>query len=287
VSRFDPVNPTVVWCSVDERSMHTQPVGLPLVETANEICVRARQSRGGHRSGRLAHRRSSRLGASGRVWWSADVRRPRGVANHARVGQVKGVSAMSRKFRRVRWRPRPCAARVSGVDLALFAVGWSVGWLLLWRLRPLPKPAPRTTSSGVRRPPIAVIVPARNEAGVLPHLLPRMTAQLGPDDELVVVDDHSTDTTKAVAIQLGARVVDAPDLPPGWLGKPHACCVGVEATSAPILLFLDADVRPAEDLLDRIALAHEADPARSSRCSRGTRPAVGRSRPACWPTRPR
>lgn len=143
------------------------------------------------------------------------------------------------------------------MDLALFAVGWSVGWLLLWRLRPLPEPAPGTAAVRDR---IAVIVPARNEADALPHLLPRLTAQLGPGDELVVVDDHSTDTTKAVAVQLGARVVDAPELPAGWLGKPHACCVGVEATSAPILLFVDADVRPAEDLLDRIALAHEADP---------------------------
>lgn len=145
------------------------------------------------------------------------------------------------------------------MDLALFAIGWSVGWLLLWRLRPLPKPDPAATSFGVR-PPIAVIVPARNEAAVLPHLLPRVTAQLGPGDELVVVDDHSTDDTRAVATQLGARVVDAPNLPDGWLGKPHACCVGVEATSAPILLFVDADVRPADDLLDRIALAHETDP---------------------------
>lgn len=145
------------------------------------------------------------------------------------------------------------------MDLALFAVGWSVGWLLLWRLRPLPPHSSGVASSGVRAP-IAIIVPARNEADALPHLLPGITAQLRPGDELVVVDDHSTDTTNEVARRLGARVVDAPDLPDGWLGKPHACCVGVEATSAPILLFVDADVRPAADLLDRIAVAHEADP---------------------------
>jgi 4,4'-diaponeurosporenoate glycosyltransferase len=145
------------------------------------------------------------------------------------------------------------------VDLALFAIGWALGWLLLWRLRPLPKAATGTTSFDVR-PPIAIVVPARNEADALPHLLPTLIAQLGPDDELVVVDDHSTDATKAVAIKLGARVVDAPELPDGWLGKPHACCVGVDATSAPILLFVDADVRPADDLLDRIAAALEAEP---------------------------
>jgi 4,4'-diaponeurosporenoate glycosyltransferase len=148
---------------------------------------------------------------------------------------------------------------VAGVDLALFAVGWSIGWLLLWRLRPLPATDPHAGAAGVRRP-IAVIIPARNEAGALPHLLPTLTAQLRPGDELVVVDDHSTDTTRDVAVRLGAQVVAAPELPPGWLGKPHGCCIGVEATSAPILVFVDADVRPADDLLDRLALAQEADP---------------------------
>jgi len=141
-----------------------------------------------------------------------------------------------------------------GVDLALFGVGWILGWLLLWRLRPLPTPAPLSDGS-TARPAIAVVVPARNEATALPHLLPGLTAQLRPGDELVVVDDQSTDSTAMVATSLGAHVVHPPALPDDWLGKPHACWTGARSTTAPLLMFVDADVRPAPDLLDRMAFA--------------------------------
>ena len=136
-----------------------------------------------------------------------------------------------------------------------FAVGWVLGWLLLWRLRPLPD---RTGA----RSAVAVVVPARDEAANLQHLLPAVTAQLRDGDELVVVDDHSTDGTAEIAASLGARVVPAPELPEGWLGKPHACHTGARSTSAPTLVFLDADVRPAPDLVDRLARAVTAAPER-------------------------
>ena len=170
------------------------------------------------------------------------------------------------------------------MDLALFGVGWILGWLLLWRLRPLPTPEPDSSGS-TDRPAIAVVVPARNEASALPHLLPGLAAQLQPGDELVVVDDHSTDATAVVATRLGAQVVHPPALPDGWLGKPHACWTGASSTTAPLLLFVDADVRPAPDLLDRLALGRlTSTPAPSCRCSRGTTRARGSSRRACSPT---
>lgn len=136
------------------------------------------------------------------------------------------------------------------LDMAIYLVGWMIGWLLLWRLRPLPSAVedPSVTRAGV-----AVVVPARNEAGSLPRLLEPLLSQLGPDDEVLVVDDHSDDETARIATRLGAAVAEAPPLPAGWLGKPHACAHGAARTQAPILLFLDADVRPAPDLLARVA----------------------------------
>jgi 4,4'-diaponeurosporenoate glycosyltransferase len=146
------------------------------------------------------------------------------------------------------------------VDLALFGIGWILGWLLLWRLRPLPTLPSRHDSAPIERPAVAIIVPARDEADALPMLVPALRAQLRRGDELVVVDDHSTDGTGEVARRLGARVVTPPDLPDGWLGKPHACRHGVRSSTAPLLVFVDADVRPAPGLLDRVAAAWSADP---------------------------
>ena len=137
---------------------------------------------------------------------------------------------------------------------ALYAVGWSIGWLLLWSNRRLPTP-PTT-----QRPPLAVVVPARDEAAALPRLLGPLRPQLHPHDELVVVDDHSSDDTAAVARAAGARVVPAPPLPDGWVGKPHACATGAAATTAGTLVFLDADVRPGPGLLDGLAAASSTAP---------------------------
>jgi 4,4'-diaponeurosporenoate glycosyltransferase len=144
----------------------------------------------------------------------------------------------------------------SAVDLAIFAVGWSLGWVLLWR--PLTLPA----APAGDRPAVAVIIPARDEAHALPHLLRPLVDQQRAGDRVVVVDDHSTDETGSVARALGAEVVTPPPPPDGWLGKPNACWHGAQETNEQILVFLDADVRPGATLLDDLAAAVAADPTR-------------------------
>lgn len=143
----------------------------------------------------------------------------------------------------------------SVVDLALFVAGWSLGWFLLWRPRPLPP-----VRSGRPRPSVSLIVPARDEAEALPALLDALTPQLRPGDELIVVDDHSTDGTATVAAGRGAAVVVPPPVPDGWLGKPHACWHGARASRSSALVFVDADVRPALDLVDSMAAELDAHP---------------------------
>ena len=142
----------------------------------------------------------------------------------------------------------------SAVDLAIFAVGWTLGWLLLWRPRTLP------TAPAGDRPAVAVVIPARDEAHALPHLLRPLVDQQRAGDRVVVVDDHSTDGTGRVARALGAEVVIPPPPPDGWLGKPNACWHGAQATNEQILVFLDADVRPGSTLLDDLAAVVAADP---------------------------
>lgn len=140
-----------------------------------------------------------------------------------------------------------------------FLIGWLAGWVLLWSPRPLPA-MPGTPDINASRPTISVIIPARNEADALPHLLAPLLAGLRHGDELIVVDDHSTDHTTTVAQAHGATVLNPPDLPAGWLGKPHACWIGAQHAHGELLVFVDADVRPPTTLLDRMAMALAAHP---------------------------
>ncbi len=107
---------------------------------------------------------------------------------------------------------------------------------------------------------MAVIVPARNEAANLPALLASLAGQLGPADELVVVDDHSSDGTTAKAVAAGSRVLAAPALPGGWTGKCWACWTGVQSTRGATLLFLDADTTLAPGGLARLRNEHRRHP---------------------------
>lgn len=156
------------------------------------------------------------------------------------------MSSRRRTGRGPHCRQRRYGPRISTSSWVLLVVGWVAGWLLLWRL-PALRPARRSV------PEVAVVVPARDEAGSLPLLLDDLAGQTAPAAELVVVDDGSTDATAAVAEAGGARVVSGAALPAGWAGKPWACWQGAKATSAPLVVFLDADVRLGSGALAALA----------------------------------
>lgn len=90
---------------------------------------------------------------------------------------------------------------------------------------------------------VAVIIPAQNEAATLGRVLEAVGRAGSLVDELVVVDDHSTDGTEAVAQRHGARVVRLE----GTTGKGSAMTAGLAATTADLVVFLDADVLNTED----------------------------------------
>jgi glycosyltransferase involved in cell wall biosynthesis len=144
---------------------------------------------------------------------------------------------------------------------------------MLWRVRPRPGkglPSPRRSGAAAGEPPplavdpeeardarlgslsaaarltdvptVSLVIPARNEAMNLPHVLTRIPACV---TEVVVVDGHSIDDTIGVARALRAdvRVVAQVDH-----GKGDALGCGLAAASGQILVTLDADgsMDPAE-----------------------------------------
>lgn len=93
---------------------------------------------------------------------------------------------------------------------------------------------------------VSILVPARNEAENLPETLPRLLAQTG-NFELIVLNDQSTDHTAKVLETFTSsprfRFVQGEPLPPGWSGKNWACHQLAQLAQGDILIFTDADVR--------------------------------------------
>jgi hopene-associated glycosyltransferase HpnB len=93
-------------------------------------------------------------------------------------------------------------------------------------------------------PEIDVIVPARDEAETIGPVIASLVAQdyAGPF-RITLVDDNSTDGTAAAAgTAPNLRVLRGQPKPTGWSGKLWAVSQGVAASSAPVLLFTDADI---------------------------------------------
>ncbi|MCM2418024.1 glycosyltransferase [Streptomyces sp. RKAG293] len=159
---------------------------------------------------------------------------------------------------------------VAGVSL----LAWV--WLLLaqgffWRTDVrLPGPAADPGGGAGAWPTVAVVVPARDEAAVLPLSLPSLLAQDYPGRaEVFLIDDGSTDGTGDTARSLGAlhgglplTVASPGELPAGWTGKlwgvRHGIALATERTGAEYLLLTDADIAHEPDSLRALVAAARA-----------------------------
>jgi hopene-associated glycosyltransferase HpnB len=110
-------------------------------------------------------------------------------------------------------------------------------------------------------PSVVAVVPARDEAAILPETLPTLLAQDYPGAfSAVLVDDASTDGTGAVAAALGIRVVSGGPPPAGWAGKVWAMAQGAAAAGeCDYLLFTDADIALAPGTLTALVRAAAGD----------------------------
>jgi hopene-associated glycosyltransferase HpnB len=125
--------------------------------------------------------------------------------------------------------------------------------------------------------PVVALVPARNEAEILPQTLPALLEQDHRRFRILLIDDNSSDTTSETAIRLARAssredrldLLRAPPTPPGWTGKVHALSTGLSALESSCdargealpewLLLTDADIRHRKDSV-RSLLARALSP---------------------------
>ncbi|MFA1538292.1 glycosyltransferase [Actinomadura monticuli] len=150
------------------------------------------------------------------------------------------------------------------VIVDVLALAALAGWLYLalghgafWRTGPgLPE-----RDDPPEWPEVAAVVPARDEAAILPETLPTLVAQEYPGVfRVIVVDDASGDGTGETAARFTDHVVSARERPDGWAGKVWAMSEGVRAAGDPDLyLFTDADIAYAPGTLKRLVAEAEAE----------------------------
>jgi glycosyltransferase involved in cell wall biosynthesis len=117
----------------------------------------------------------------------------------------------------------------------------------------------------ILRPKVSVVVPTLNEAANLPHVLPRLPADI---HELIIVDGGSADSTTDVARALcpQAQILRQPGR-----GKGDALACGFAAASGDVIVMIDADGSTDPEEIPRFvdALARGADLAKGSRFLQG------------------
>ena len=113
-------------------------------------------------------------------------------------------------------------------------------------------------------PSVAVVVPARDEADMLPQTFPTLLAQDYPGPlAIVLVDDASSDGTGEVARRLAGEagritvdVLRGDGPPPGWAGKVAAMDRALRSGApSEYVLFTDADIAHPPDSVRRL-VAH-------------------------------
>ena len=97
---------------------------------------------------------------------------------------------------------------------------------------------------------VAAVIPARNEFPSVAWALSTLSAQRYPNSlAIILVDDHSTDNTAAIASRYATVIQSAP-LPPGWTGKLWAVSQGIAQAGIPdYYLLTDADIVHTPDNL--------------------------------------
>ncbi|WP_031432939.1 glycosyltransferase [Methylomarinum vadi] len=128
---------------------------------------------------------------------------------------------------------------------ALAVLIWGITLLLPWQpWRSREVLQPEDFDEDYDLSDITVVIPARDEAGVIAETLASLKQQ-GRGLKVIVVDDESSDGTADIARAsglAGLKVIESAPLPAGWTGKLWAQEQGLSHVETGLTLLLDADI---------------------------------------------
>lgn len=103
---------------------------------------------------------------------------------------------------------------------------------------------------------ISIVIPAKNEATALDDFLPKLKARR-PDDEIILVNDGSSDTTSHICAENGVKEIRHPYSK----GNGAAIKSGARAASGDVIVFMDGDGQhqpeDIQSLLDELLLGYD------------------------------
>ncbi|MBK6284442.1 MAG: glycosyltransferase family 2 protein [Draconibacterium sp.] len=106
---------------------------------------------------------------------------------------------------------------------------------------------------------VSVLIPARNEENNIGNLLSDLQKQDYTNIEIIVFNDQSTDKTAGIVNSYTEsdkriKLINSKGLPDGWLGKNHACFTLAKQATGKYFLFLDADVKIGNNIIQQTTL---------------------------------
>jgi len=136
----------------------------------------------------------------------------------------------------------------------IISVGLLLICLIVTLFNALTAPMLKRTNNYRHEPRVSVLIPARNEEANIGACIKGFLAQKYDNFEILVLDDHSTDHTESIIKELSQRyaniqAIQGQPLPLGWTGKNWACHQLSQYASGDILIFTDADNRPAPNAI--------------------------------------
>lgn len=108
-------------------------------------------------------------------------------------------------------------------------------------------------------PLVSVLLPVRNMAPTLPAAVRSVLGELAADDELIIVDDQSTDASRAVAEQFAARDGRVRIVDGAGEGIASALNAGLHHCSGKYVARMDADDESLDGRIRQSVAAMEAD----------------------------